>query len=57
MSDEPTTQPWRIDDLIDQYLTNLRVEGGVAGNTVQAYRRGPGKTASLLGVAGQDRSA
>ena len=52
MSDEPTTQPWRMDDLIDQYLTNLRVEGGVAGNTVHAYRRDLEKLQAYLALQG-----
>ena len=52
MNDESTPQPWRMDDLIDQYLTNLRVEGGVAGNTVQAYRRDLEKLQAYLALQG-----
>ncbi len=52
MGDEQTPQPWRIEDLIDQYLTNLRVEGGVANNTVQAYRRDLEKLQAYLALEG-----
>ncbi len=52
MNDEPIRQPWRIEDLIDEYLTNLRVEGGVANNTVQAYRRDLEKLRAYLALEG-----
>ncbi len=39
MSDADARQTWRIEELVEQYLTNLRVEGGVANNTILAYRR------------------
>ncbi len=52
VNDEPTPQQWRIDDLIDRYLTNLRVEGGVANNTVQAYRRDLEKLQAYLSLEG-----
>ena len=54
MGDESTPQPRRIEDLIDQYLTNLRVEGGVAGNTVQAYRRDIEKLQAYLALQGMN---
>ena len=53
MTDQPAPQPWRMDDLIDQYLTNLRVEGGVANNTVQAYRRDLEKLQAYLALQGK----
>ena len=54
MNDEPTPPSWRIEDLINQYLTNLRVEGGVASNTVQAYRRDLEKLHAYLGLQGMN---
>lgn len=54
MGDEQTPQPWRIEDLIDQYLTNLRVEGGVANNTVEAYRRDLEKLQAYLALQGMN---
>ncbi|MDH5195340.1 MAG: site-specific integrase, partial [Nitrospira sp.] len=37
----PTTAPSAVllDPLVERYLTELRVEGGLATNTVEAYRR------------------
>ena len=54
MHEEPVPHPWRIDDLIEQYLTNLRVEGGVADNTVRAYRRDLDKLRAYLSMQGMN---
>ena len=43
-----------IDDLVDHYLTNVRVEGGLADNTVQAYRRDLEKLRAYLKLSGID---
>ena len=53
MTDQPASQPGRMDDLIDQYMTNLRVEGGVADNTVRAYRRDLDKLHAYLALQGK----
>ncbi len=39
--------------LIDECITTLRVEKGLAGNTVEAYRRDIGKLASVAAAAGK----
>lgn len=48
----PTPRP--LDDLVDHYLTHLRVEGGLANNTLQAYRRDLDKLQAYLAVSGID---
>ncbi len=52
MGVEHVPQTRRMDDLIDQYLTNLRVEGGVAHNTLLAYRRDLEKLRAYLALQG-----
>ena len=52
MDDQQTQQTWRMDDLIEPYLTNLRVEGGVANNTILAYRRDLEKLRAYLALQG-----
>ncbi len=37
-----------MDSLIDRYLTGIRIEGGLAGNTLDAYRRDLGKLHAYL---------
>jgi len=52
MNDKQAPHPWRMEELIDQYLTHLRVEGGVANNTVLAYRRDLDKLRAYLALQG-----
>jgi integrase/recombinase XerD len=41
-----------MDGLVDRYLTDLRIEGGLASNTLEAYRRDLYKLQSYLAVRG-----
>ncbi len=44
----------KLDSHVDQYLTSLRVEGGLAQNTLAAYRRDLQKLARFLKHKGKD---
>ncbi len=52
MRDKTTQETWRIEELIEQYLTNVRVEGGAANNTILAYRRDLEKLRAYLMLQG-----
>ena len=54
MEHERASKSEYIDDLVNHYLTNVRVEGGLADNTVQAYRRDLEKLRAYLKVSGID---
>ncbi len=44
-----------MDTIIEQYLTSLRIEGGLATNTVVAYRRDLRKLMDFLVIKGESR--
>ncbi len=48
MGDEQVRQTRRMEALIEEYLTNVRVEGGAADNTIMAYRRDLDKLRAYL---------
>ncbi len=52
MGDKQSPQTWHMEELIEQYLTHLRVEGGVANNTILAYRRDLNKLRAYLVLQG-----
>lgn len=54
MEQEHASKSECIDDLVNHYLTNVRVEGGLADNTVQAYRRDLEKLRAYLKLSGID---
>ncbi len=53
MSNTRTRPTWRMDDLIEPYLTMLRVESGAADNTIMAYRRDLEKLRAYLALRGR----
>ncbi len=52
MDDKQAQPAWCMEELIEPYLTNLRVEGGVADNTILAYRRDLEKLRAYLALQG-----
>ncbi len=50
-------EPSRLDALVDRYLADLRVAGGLSRNTIEAYRRDLDKLRAYLASSGQDDPA